>query len=367
MRDEAVDGVGEVGLGATIVEDCISKRGGADVLHAAEDEVGDNYLGVLRVRVGDADALGEEAHHLGRATERASAFGRSALRHVVLKHDAVHPFLDLVEVARGDAEQVRDVRLILPPAERALPAPLDDAHELAVRDGGERLRHRDDNLAGGHLVREVDAREPVARVFVLPLAPDLDRLLWVAVIRADEIEAAPGAGGVVDDGGDPLARLAPRAQVNAQAIAVVGVLGLGAPARDRNGGDLHLDGVELHVAHTVVDRRERRADDAIDALALRVDLDLQPDVAYVHHAVAGVVGRIAGHREGPLGPVRRPKHAAAVVEDAVGHRRTSLNPVRIGTDTASRLVPDASTTSIARWWRWGKAGPTACPPPGARC
>ncbi len=162
VRDQAVGVLIEAG--AAVVEDRVRDRGGADVLHAAEDEVLDDHLRVLRVRVAHADAVGEQAHHLGRILEGLAAILFLANGHVIDDGDAV-PFLAQLRVLAGDhARQVGDVGDVLAPVEGARAVGmLVDAGQLADRDNGVRLAHGHVHLAGRHLVRRVVARKPVAR------------------------------------------------------------------------------------------------------------------------------------------------------------------------------------------------------------
>jgi hypothetical protein len=129
---------------------------------------------------------------------------------------------------------------VLPPAKSPTPGPARraaaiagrlDAYQQPVGDHGERLGHGDDDLAGGLLVGEVVAGEPVAGVLVLALGPGLERPVGVGLVGGDEVEAPPGVAAlVVDDDGELLASRAGLAQVHPQ-LAVRHLEGEGAAVR----------------------------------------------------------------------------------------------------------------------------------------
>ncbi len=192
VREKAV-GI-RIQRGALVEERRVGERCRADVLHAAEDEVGDERLRVTGVRVGDARHLAEEREHLRRAAERALQVVLASARPVVLHRDAVPLVLDLGEVSHDLAQQVGDVRDGLVPVIglRAAPGVCRHALQLTVADADHRFRHRDDDLAGLLVVRVVDAGVPVPRVLVLALRPRLQRLIGVIRVRCGEVEAAAG-------------------------------------------------------------------------------------------------------------------------------------------------------------------------------
>ena len=81
------------------------------------------------------------------------------------------------------------MRPLLVPVERACAvAVLLVLQQAPVRKRVPVARDGDDHLARLLLVGVVEAGEPVARVFVLALRPDLHRLVRVALVRADEVE-----------------------------------------------------------------------------------------------------------------------------------------------------------------------------------
>src|SRR5207244_257266 len=111
------------------------------VLHAAENEIGDDDLRVLVPRVLHAEELPEMADHLRRLLERALAVFFAALRHPIRDGYAAifggsFVFQDR-ELAGDERDEVARVRLLHRPREG-----VSLFLELAVSEDGPTLRRR---------------------------------------------------------------------------------------------------------------------------------------------------------------------------------------------------------------------------------
>ncbi len=325
VRDERV-AVGIEG-GALVVEDGVGQRRRGGVLHAAEDEVGDDDLGVLLVRITHADLLVEEADHRWGAPEGAAGVVLAAGLDVVRHAQAVGRVGHLGEFAGHQRHEIGHVRHGLPPVVRAraigVLAPL---HEAAVGEREPARGHGREHLGRRLLVREVEAGEPVARVLVLALRPDLARAVRVALVRQDEVEPAPRVAAVLHSHGHGLARPQRPAELDVERAA--GLLVRERHAVHRHGRDIELDGVEVERGEAVVDGRERVRGRAEDAAVVEVEPDLEADVADVGGAIAAVVRRVAGQRE---------RLASAVVEG--GGVGAAADRHRLVVEVGHRCVP----------------------------
>ncbi len=221
VTDERVDVV--VDRGAIVEQHGVGERRGARVLHPAEDEVGDEHLRVARIRIGDAELLREQLEHLRRARERA--LGRLLLAALDVEHDRrIAPLrLDHREVADGERDEVAAVRDVELPVQRALRAGSLVGDQRAVRQREHRRGDGDLDLARGLLVRCVEAREPVARVFVLALCPRLRRLRRIASVGPHEVQAATRRALVIDRDDKLGTGGGGRGELDAQLLAVMTV------------------------------------------------------------------------------------------------------------------------------------------------
>ena len=241
VRDQ---GVARVIPGRLFVEeDGLGHRRRARVLHPAEDEIADDDLAVLRPGVGHPGDLLEHANHFRRVLKR-----QLAARHILRLDEVVHvqsvvARLNPAELARRERHDVRRVGPVLVPVEglRAVPVlllleqPPVREREPCPRDCREHLRRL-------LLARMVEARDPVARIFVLALRPHLHRLVGVRLVRRDEVQPDPRRRGVLDGDRDLLPFL-PLAKVHEELRPVVPVVGRLFRHQDRL--NFHVNRVEL--------------------------------------------------------------------------------------------------------------------------
>jgi hypothetical protein len=297
------------------------------VLHPAEDEVGDEDLGVAIVGVGDAEPAGERLEHRRGARQRPLGVGLAAGRAVVDDLGAGDRAAgDLAQLAGRERHEVAGVRHVELPVQRAALALAGVADQAAVRQREEVGRDRDDQLGRRLLVRRVEAGEPAAGVLVLALAPDLEGLVGVGGLGPDEVEAAARGRGVDDRELDQLARAQP-GDLDVEVAAV------GAPRRRpavaADLGDLELDRVEPQPAIAVDQRRERERRAAGDPAGGDVDVELEPVVAGGGDPIGRVLGARAGQGEvtHPATVAPRPRRGAAgaggSADRARGRRRRS--------------------------------------------
>jgi MoxR-like ATPase len=246
------------------------------------------HLVVLRPRVRHPEPALEERDHLGRAGQRPLAVGLAAALDQVGQAELAGAGLQRREVADRQRDEVGRVRHVELEVLRAGGAGAAIADQDAVRPRGEVRRDGHLDFAGGLLVRGVEAREPVARVLVLALGPDLHALAGVALVGPDEVQAAARAAGVRHGEGEALAGGGGAAQVDPQ-VAAVGHE-LAADAVDGHRRDGELDGVELDVAGPWRDHADGQLGPPGDPPRRRIDVEDQPDVLDVDDPVAGPVG-----------------------------------------------------------------------------
>ncbi len=293
VADERIDVV--VDRGALVDQHRIGERRRARVLHAAENEIGDEHLRVPRIRIRDAELLREQLEHLRRAGERAFR-GVLAAALDVEHHRRIAPLgLDRREVADHERHEIAAVRDVELPVQRALGAGRLVGDQRTVRQREHRRRHGDLDLARRLLVRRVEAREPVARVFVLALRPHLHRLLRIAVIGSDEVQAATRRTLVVDRDHELGSCGGGRGQLDAQLLAVVPerrVL-----ATDRDLLDHELDGIERDRLGCRRDRDRAQRRGAGHRALPRVDVEHERDVLDIDDAIRRESGTSAGERK----------------------------------------------------------------------
>ncbi len=275
---------------ALVDEHAIGQRGRAGVLHAAEDEIGDEDLRVARIRIGDSELGREQLEHLGRARERAFALRFLAALAVVDHRHVAPPGLELGEIADRERDEIAAVRHVEPPVHGALRAGGRIGDERTVRQREHRSGHGRDDLARRFLVWRIEAREPVARVLVLALGPGLGRFRRVAVVGGGEVQAAPRRSAIGNIEYELVADRE-RGRLDAQLATIMAVGRL--LAVRVHALDLELDRIEL-------DRRGRRqrgrtqGRGAGDRACARIDLDLEQDVKDVDDAVRSELRLRAG-------------------------------------------------------------------------
>ena len=165
-------------MGTGVVQRQIGLRRRCGVLHAAKHKIAHGDLGVFIPGIGHAQFLAEKAHHLRRVAKGALAIVLSAGRHIPLHWETIHHLRALAELSDHQGHQVGRVRLVLQPvigygACRLITG----GQERAIGQRKIGLRHGHGHFCRGLFVRCVKAREPVARVFVLTLAPHLHRFV----------------------------------------------------------------------------------------------------------------------------------------------------------------------------------------------
>ena len=200
------------------------------------------------MRVGDADALGEEVDHGGRASRSCGGhppLARAARSSRRRRRCAARGRPTSDERSGHQRHQVGRVREV----EDVVPAHapvwlLGALAQDAVREHEVSRGRGADDLGGELLDRLVEAGPVAARIVVLPLGPALRRPVGVVGVRADEVEPACGLAGITD-GDHQLGALGlGRRAGYAQPLAVV--VERGRPTVDRDRGDVELHRVEGH-------------------------------------------------------------------------------------------------------------------------
>jgi hypothetical protein len=132
-------------------------------------------LGVFIPGIGHAQFLAEKAHHLRRVAKGALAIVLSAGRHIPLHWETIHHLRALAELSDHQGHQVGRVRLVLQPVigDRCQPPHHGWWTRACHWTAQNRAAARSRSFLSWLFVRCVKAGEPVARVFVLTLAPDL--------------------------------------------------------------------------------------------------------------------------------------------------------------------------------------------------
>ena len=227
------------------------KRGRAGVFHSAQAELIHRRLVIFVPRVGHAEPVGEEAQHLRSTRKRWLDAVRLTVRDTIVHGNVAPGFLALIELARHQRNQIGGDRLRLPPGPRLHPRPgVDNALELAVRDGDPVARHRDDHLCGRAVVRVIVNGDVVAGVFGFALRPNFLGLRRVALVRENEIQTLLGASLVPNHHLMLLAAFARPVEIDMQ-FGVVGrevrILAVEPGAEDRQS-----NGIEVQLAQAVL-------------------------------------------------------------------------------------------------------------------
>jgi hypothetical protein len=175
-------------------------------------------------------------------------------------------------------------------------------------------------------VRGVDAREPVARVLVLPLRPHLRRLVGISGVGPDEVEPAPRPRPVRHRDLDDVAALL-RPDVDPQRPPVV----LERPRRAAlaHRRDLELDGIERQPAQRRRDHPRPHRGLALDPPFLRQHLHVDPVVLDVDR------------------PIRRPPRLGSGQHELARHHVDGRTPSAC---RASRSVAITSWPDVIAPW-----------------
>jgi len=251
---------------ALVEEHVLVHRRGGRVLHAAEDEVLHDDLRVAAPRERRPREPPEQLDHPRRLAEGAPSILTPPRRDVVGHRDARLPvaqrraILDHVELPHDERHEVARQRVLhhelVDPGLLAAARLLRD--ELAVRQRGEAGGSAYGDLRRHLGVRLVLAREPVPRVLVLALAPDLQRPILHDVVRREEVEAALGLRPVRDL---DAAGLRPEGDAHDELVPVVCEIGGPEPLSgvQTDAGEVESDGVERELARRGRSSREVEA------------------------------------------------------------------------------------------------------------
>jgi hypothetical protein len=335
VGDQRVDVVVDRGPG--VEQDGVGQGRRAGVLHAAEDEVGGEDLGVARIRIGDAELPREQLEHLRGPAQGALGLGLAAGRDVVGDRQVAPAILDGDQGARDQGDQVAGVGHVEPPMRGAARADHPIADQDAVGQRGPRRRHGGDHLAGRLLVGAVDAREPVARVLVLALGPRHRRLVGIAGIGRGEVQPAARLGRVVDRELGPGAGGQRGLRRDPQPTAVARPPRRGAVDADR--GDGQLDGVEGELGDRRGEGADRDRGGPGHRRGRRIEGQRDPVVLDV---------------EGPVGGVARP---------GAGQRKLAAHAPTVARRRGGRQAGAAPVTAAARRGSAGTAAPSPTPWP----
>ncbi len=301
VRDEAVDVVIE--RGPLVEERQIGQRGGAGVLHPAEDELGHGDLAVARVRVGQADLLGEVVDHGAGAGEAAARVGLASRRAEGIDVDAglLGAVAKLCERADDEREQIGGLgqRERVVPAGGAAVGQVGPVAQITVRQHERPGGRRADHLGGELFDRLIEAGPEVAGVVVLPLRPALRRAIGVAGVGADEVEPAARPAGVADGDLERLVLGRRLRQRHVQRLAVVDEGGR--VLADRHALDVELDGVEADRGQPLAAGGDGQRGRSGEALGRQIDLPLEADVLEADRPIADEVRARPRRCEGARG------------------------------------------------------------------
>ena len=301
VRDEAVDVV--IQRGPLVEQRQIGQRGGAGVLHPAEDELGDGDLAVARVRIGQADLLGEVVDHRAGPGEAAARVGLPPRRREGIDVDAglLGTVAQLHEGAHHQREEVRRLgqRQRVVPAGGSAIRDVGPLPQISIRQHEGPGGRRADHLGRELFDRLIEAGPKISSVVVLPLRPALRRAIRVAGVGADEVEPASWPAGVADGDLERLVLGRRLGQRHVQRLAVVheggGVLA------DGHLLDVELDGVEPDRRQPLAAGGDRQRGRSGEALGRQIDLPIQADVIEADRPVADEVRTCPRRCEGARG------------------------------------------------------------------
>ena len=146
--------------------------------------------------------------------------------------------------------------------------------ELAVPEREHPLGHDDRRRRTLLLGRIVEAREPIPRVLVLALRPEMGDFFGMLRRRLDKKQAGPGFYGAIGDGYcGALARCNRNRQLDLELTV----------ARLKFGGrldpkDFEIDGVERQAGNRLVERANRQRANAVERLVFEVRGYVQVDM-----------------------------------------------------------------------------------------
>ena len=146
--------------------------------------------------------------------------------------------------------------------------------QVAVGKGEHAAWHGDHDFAGRFFVGRIETREPVTRIFILALAPDLPWLAGVAGIRRDEVQATARCAPIGDCDGESRSDLQRRAKIDAQLLAVAAKLARPIVGRG-DCEDVQLDGVQLDELGRLGEHREAQAGNTANLRAVSTGIDLE--------------------------------------------------------------------------------------------
>ena len=149
----------------------------------------DDRLRILIVRIIDVRIFREEAHHLGGLTHVVARIVFTVGAHIVVDWFPIVGIFDDCEVADHQRNQVRGMWNIMAPVMRLCLALTGNADQVAISDGQEMGRDRDNDLSGGAIIGSVMAGEPVAVVARLSKCPGLHRARWILRRWFDKMQA----------------------------------------------------------------------------------------------------------------------------------------------------------------------------------
>ncbi len=149
----------------------------------------DDRLRILVVGIIDVRISSEEAHHLGGLAHVVACIVFTVGAHVVVDRFPIEGIFDDCEVADHQRNQVRGMWYVMAPVMGLCLAMIGHADQVAISDGQEMGRDRDNDLSGGAIIGSVMAGEPVAVVARLSKCPGLHRARWILWCRFDKVQA----------------------------------------------------------------------------------------------------------------------------------------------------------------------------------
>ena len=314
VRDERI--AREVDVRGLVVERAVRLRRRARILHAAEDEVGDGDLRVARVRIRNADLLLESFDHLRRVGEGAFAVALVTRQNVVVDGNAVAAgvaLLHLDERSRDHRHEVGAVRYVLAIPEDRVPVLVPPFHQLAVAQRKHPFGNDDRRRRALLLVRVVQAWEPVPRVLILALRPDVRDLFRVFCGRFDEEQAVAGLRRTIGHRKACAFARGNRLLEDDFELTV-------ACAETRRGFDarnLEVDRVERQARNRLVERADRERADAVERLRFEVGSDVKIDLFDLDDLVGSEMRTCAGQGKSLMfAPLVR-RHGSRAYEPSV--------------------------------------------------
>lgn len=185
------------------------------------------------------------------------------------------------------------------------------------------LGHGHNDLARDAAARLIYAWEPVVVVRVLPLRPDLNRLVGVALVRACEVDPAPGRRNIVDRDHEGDAGLRDRRELHDQLL--VGQRVFDRPAVELDRIDHRVFAVKFDPPRLTAHDLQGQVGPANHGPGLEVEADGQLHMLHVNDAVTREVRLVPGQREWRRGQGRFTRPVAPDIAGFIPRPGTSAH------------------------------------------